>query len=74
LRAEIEILDSGWAGLQFRLMPNDIDRLISALRQIREGDLGHFHFRCDDFSGAPGVADVQFSLMAPNDRENLVLE
>ena len=74
MRSNFEQHDSGWVSLQFLFRPEEIDRLIESLQDLRAGRLGHFHFRCDDFDDSPGVADVEFSTLSSNETENLQIE
>ena len=55
--------------LAFR--PDEIDRLIANLQELKSGDLGHFHFRRNQWDGSPGIADIELSLLGPDDSDNM---
>lgn len=74
MRAKMDKFKSGWVGLSFALRPTEIDQLTSMLSRLKNRDVGHFHFRNDDFSSQEGVADVEFSVMDEAERDNLKIE
>ena len=71
MRAERESFKSGWISVGIRLRRAEIEPLITALRNLTVDS--HFHLM-GNFEGEevePGVADIEFSLQGPNERDNL---
>ena len=62
MKSEVETFQSGWLGLRLIVNEEDIDELVHRLRSLKQREIGHFHIRRKDFSGAPNIADVEFSL------------
>lgn len=73
MKSGVEKFESGWVGLTFALGPDEIDRMIGLLGDLKKGQLGHFHFRCDDLSGTEGIADVEFSVKGAEEVDNLTV-
>ena len=71
MRCEIEDFKTGWFGLQLAFRPEEIDKLIANLQELKAGGLGHFHFRRDDWDDVPGAADVEISLLGPEEQDNM---
>ncbi len=69
MKVTLESFDSGWSAITVEMTPRDIDLLIERLQALRGKQIGHFHWRRDDFSRDQGVADVEFSMdpEAPDD-------
>jgi len=63
-------------GLFFGLKPNEIDDLIQKLTLLKNGDLGHFHFRRDHFDEGSTelyIYDVELYLENAGE-DNMVLD
>ena len=73
MRCEIEDFKIGWFGLQLAFRPDEIDRLIANLQELKAGTLGHFHFRKDHWDEATGVADIELSLLGPDEQDNMTV-
>lgn len=71
MRCEIEEFKTGWFGLHLRFRPDEIDKLIANLLELKAGELEHFHFRRDDWDGMPGIADVELSVLGPDELDNM---
>lgn len=71
MRCEIEAFKTGWFGLHLRFRPEEIDKLIASLQELKAGELEHFHFRRDDWECMPGIADVELSVLGANEQDNM---
>ncbi len=65
---------TGWVGVSLALKSEEIDELCRRLRQLQNGEVGHFHLRCDDLEGQEGLADVSISTQGPDELDNMVVE
>jgi hypothetical protein len=72
--SQIERFDSGWVGITICLGPKEIDKLIDALKALKCGKIGHFHFRSNELGGEAGIADIEISLKGPRQPDNLTIE
>ena len=72
MQAKLEDFATGWFGLEIGLSDKDIVLLIDRLNALRVSK-GHFHAR-SDFSGTPGIGDIQFYWAEGGSDSNLVLE
>jgi hypothetical protein len=72
MQAKLEDFSTGWFGLEIGLSDLDISLLIDRLNALRNSK-GHFHAR-SDFSGTPGIGDIQFYWAESGSDSNLVLE
>ena len=72
MQAKLEDFATGWSGLAIGLSDQDIALLIDKLKALRSSK-GHFHAR-SDFSGTPGVGDIEFYWVESGSDTNLVLE
>lgn len=71
MKTEIEAFKSGWIGIALGISEQEIDLLIERLESLRSGRIQHFHLRRDDFSGDPGIADIEISVMGKNSVHDL---
>ena len=74
MNVTLENFDSGWVGLSIALGRSEIDVLIQRLNDLKSDKLGHFHFRCDDFSAAEGVADIEITTKCDGDVDSLKIQ
>ena len=74
MNVTLETFDSGWIGLSIALGHSEIDVLIQRLNELKSGELGHFHFRCDNFDAAEGVADIEITTNGVGDVDNLTIQ
>ena len=74
MEAKLEKFDSGWVGLSLALNVSEIEALITRLRNLSSGDIGHFHIRNDDFSADEGVADIEISMIVDMGHGSLSIE
>jgi hypothetical protein len=74
MHTRLSQFESGWVSISCALTIADIDSLITRLHQLRNQEIGHFHFRTDDFSADSGVADVEFSSAGDDDVKNMIIE
>jgi hypothetical protein len=72
MRAKLQIYPTGWFGLQIGLSDHDIAQLIAKLNSLRSSK-GHFHAR-SDFSGTPGIGDIEFYWAEGQSGPRLVIE
>jgi len=72
MKAELSHFESGWKGLSLGIKEAEIDSLISCLENLRDSR-EHFHCR-SDFSGEPGVGDIEVYLLNENESGNLEIE
>ena len=73
MRADLTTFSTGWIGISISLGRDEIDALIARLATIRDNPEHHFHAR-SDFEGTEGIADIEFWLIGPDERENMFLE
>ena len=71
MKTLVEHFDSGWIGLSIALSTEEIDLLIEKLNQLKDSELGHFHFRRDNFADKPGLADVEISIMDSSENHDM---
>ncbi len=71
---KLKKFDSGWVGLSLALDVAEVEALISKLRELSSGEIGHFHIRNDDLSGEEGVADIEISMSVDVGCENMSIE
>lgn len=75
MHSKINKFDSGWSGITFSLKREEIDLMLTRLRELNEGKISHFHFRCDDFEqSTPNIADVEFSINTACKADDLSIE
>ena len=72
MQVKLEDFATGWFGLEIGLSDREIAQLIDKLNTLRSSK-GHFHAR-SDFSGTPGVGDIEFYWVESGSGSNLVLE
>lgn len=72
MQAKLEDFATGWFGLEVGLSDQDIALLIDKLNALRSSK-GHFHAR-SDFSGTPGIGDIEFYWVESSADSNLVIE
>ena len=72
MQAKLVDFATGWFGLEIGLSDRDIAQLIEKLTSLRSSK-GHFHAR-SDFSGPPGVGDIEFYWVDSAADSSLVLE
>ena len=72
MQAKLEHFTTGWFGLEIGLSDQDIAILIDRLNALRESKR-HFHAR-SDFSGTPGIGDIEFYWVENGSGSNLVIE
>jgi len=72
MQAKLEDFATGWYGLEIGLSDQDIAILIEKLNALRDSR-GHFHAR-SDFSGKPGIGDIEFYWAESGSVSNLVIE
>ena len=72
MQAKLEDFATGWFGLQVGLSDQDIALLIDKLNALRSSK-SHFHAR-SDFSGSPGIGDIEFYWVESGADSNLVIE
>ena len=72
MQARLEDFATGWFGLQIGLSDKDIALLIDNLNALRDSK-GHFHAR-SDFTGTPGIGDIEFYWAESGTGSNLVIE
>jgi len=71
MHANLDKFESGWVGITLSFGAEEIDLLIERLRALKDGKLGHFHFRTDDFSKAHGITDIEISMKGEDDEDNM---
>ena len=72
MKVDLEDFATGWFGLTVGLTDEDIAVLIDKLEALRQ-HRGHFHARAD-FTGAPGIGDIEFYWAEGDSASNLVIE
>jgi hypothetical protein len=72
MKADIEDFKSGWYGLTLGMKSDEIDDLISALKNLKENK-NHFHFR-SEFEGVGGVGDIEIYWQPNEGESNLELD
>lgn len=72
MKATLEDFNTGWLGLSLELTGREIDQLVEALTRIRASG-GHFHCR-SNWSGNPGIGDIEVSLCNSADSGSLTIE
>lgn len=72
MKAHLSDFKTGWYGLSLELSVSEIDNLVRALETLKGGG-DHFHFR-SDFTGDPGIGDVEVSCCGTTDHMALVLD
>jgi len=72
MKADIEDFKTGWYGVTLGVNSEDIDDLISALKQLKESR-SHFHFR-SNYEGNGGIGDIEIYLQPSEDPSNLELD
>lgn len=70
MRIDVERFDSGWIGLQFIMTKEESAKLRKLLLALESEEIGHFHTHSLDLDGEPGVVDVKFSLLGPDEMSN----
>jgi hypothetical protein len=74
LRIEIEQFSSGWSGLRILMTKQEAKAMRELLLSLEAEEIGHFHASSLDQSVAqPGVADIEFSLLALHEPSNAAL-
>lgn len=74
MKAHTQTFKSGWVGVSLVLQTHEVDALISRLVELKSGTIGHFHFRNNEFSKEPGLADIEISLASGEQDDNLIIE
>lgn len=67
-------LETGWVSVSLAVRPDEVDKLIDTLRLLKDGEVSHFHLRCDDFEPETGLADVEVSLMGSTEVSNMSID
>ena len=70
--AELESWTSGWQGLRLNLRPPEIQRLIELLQYLQRDADQHFHIS-SNYSGQPGLGDIEIAVAAQSDSDNMWL-
>jgi hypothetical protein len=72
MKVEREDFESGWSDISVKLSRNEVDRAIELLRELKEGNIGHFHMasRHDDDSR---ISDIEFSIAGEEEKHNMDL-
>jgi len=65
MKAEIEKYKTNWYGIILGISSKEIDKLILALKQLKE-DQDHFHLR-SNFEGDGGIADLEIYFLENED-------
>jgi hypothetical protein len=68
-----ERFESGWIGMYLALRPGEIDTLISWLGSLKQGADRHFHLTATDWSGDPGIADIEIGLQGEDEIDNMAV-
>jgi hypothetical protein len=70
----LENFESGWSGISIELKTDEVSAFIDRLHQLLNGEIGHFHFRANDFADIVGVADIEISLSQPDCESNMSID
>ena len=68
--AELEKWNEGWQGLSLGLRNDEIDRLISLLKEIRKDNDQHFHIS-SDCKGEPALGGVEIYVKTVTQEDNM---
>ncbi len=72
MKAELEDFKTGWYGLSLGVKSEEIDKLISALQNLKVKK-DHFHFR-SDFEDCGGIGDIEFYFQNEDQKSNIEIE
>jgi len=73
MRIDVERFESGWIGLQFIMTKEESAKLRKLLLALESEEIDHFHTHALDLDGEPGVVDVEFSLLGPDEMSNTAI-
>jgi hypothetical protein len=68
--AELEKWKEGWQGLSLGLRNDEIDHLISLLKEIRKDNDQHFHIS-SDCKGKPSLCGVEIYVKTNTQEDNM---
>ena len=71
---KLENSDAAYPAVTLALRSDEVTELIRCLEQLRDGNLEHFHIRCNDFKPDRGIGDIELSLMGPTDNGNMSID
>ena len=72
MRIDIEDYKTGWYGVSVRVNLEEIDSIISLLKQIKKDPMQHFHIS-STFEGHRGISDIGFYLAGDDLEDNCQL-
>lgn len=72
MHAELEDWKNGWHGLRLSASPSEILSLITLLQDLIKDPDQHFHIS-SDYKAEGGLGDIQISVKAQEDEDNLFL-
>jgi hypothetical protein len=72
MHAELENWNNGWHGLRLSLRPEEIDRLLVLLRELRQDPDQHFHIS-SNHAEAGGLGDIEVSVASAGVPDNMHL-
>jgi hypothetical protein len=73
MNVKIEKFDSGWMGISLALGKEEIELFVRRLNKLKAGEIGHFHFRNENFGPDEGVADIEITTIGKDDVDNMVI-
>ncbi len=74
MKARMHNPGTGWISVSIAFNDREIEELIGKLRALKSGELGHFHFRREEFEDGQGIADVELSMMGSTEVDDMILE
>ncbi len=72
MHSKVENFKNGWVGIELGIRKNEIDKLIIALKELRNNDK-HFHIR-SDFQDLEGVSDIEIYIQDEKSKNNMELD
>ena len=74
MNTKLEKFDSGWVGVSLALSSEEVEVLIQRLRELKSGEINHFHLRNKDFTLTEGIADIEITTMGKEELDNMTID
>lgn len=72
--SEIEDFGTGWYGIYLGFSPEEIDRLVVSLQELKNKKTGHFHIFDDHTFENSGIADIEIFLKGKDEKDNMIVK